>query len=126
MTDKELIKNCIRGKKEAQYLLYQQFAATMLGVCYRYTKSLDDAEDVLQEGFIKVFTKINQFKNEGELGAWIRKIMVNSAINYIQKHNRYRKELQTEDKALHIISDDNPEINLDIKDLVELIRLLPW
>lgn len=125
MTEQELIKNCLKGKKEAQYMLYQQYAAIMLGVCYRYTKSLDDAEDVLQEGFIKVFTKLHQYQKNGELGAWIRRIMVNTAINYLQKHNRYKKELQAEETALHIVSDENPEIKLDTKDLVEIIRQLP-
>ncbi|MEL4486271.1 RNA polymerase sigma factor, partial [Shewanella algae] len=77
---------CIKGHKEAQYLLYKQFAAQMLGVCYRYTKSVEDAEDILQEGFIKVFTNLHSYKSEGDLGAWIRRIMVNTAITYINKH----------------------------------------
>jgi RNA polymerase sigma-70 factor (ECF subfamily) len=73
-----------KNKKEAQHELYQLYAPIMLGVCYRYTKSLEDAEDVLQEGFIKVFTNMHQYKQEGELGAWIRRIMVNCAITYLK------------------------------------------
>lgn len=125
MNTQELLKQCMKGKQDAQYQLYRQYAAQMLGVCYRYTKSLEDAEDVLQDGFIKVFTKLHQFKNEGELGGWIRRIMVNTAISYINKHNRYKKELQVDDMALHPVSDDNPEIKLDTKDLIEIIRQLP-
>ena len=97
----------------------------MLGTCYRYTKSLADAEDILQDGFIKVFTRLHQFKGNGELGAWIRRIMVNTAITYIQKHNRYKREMQVDDVAVHPVSDENPEIHMDTKELVELIRALP-
>ncbi len=125
MAHRELIKDCLKNKKEAQRELYNLYAAAMLGVCYRYTKSLEDAEDVLQEGFIKVFTKLDQFKHDGELGAWIRRIMVTTAINYLQKHNRYKKQMQVDDMKLHPVSVENPEVNLDTKDLIELIVQLP-
>jgi RNA polymerase sigma factor (sigma-70 family) len=123
-TDK-LLTNCLNGKKEAQQELYQRYAAAMLGVCYRYTKSLEDAEDVLQEGFIKVFAHLHQFEQDGELGAWIKKIMVNTAITYLKRHSRYRKEMNLDDMSLHPVSDDNPEIKMDVKQLVETIRQLP-
>lgn len=121
----KLIKDCLKNKKEAQHELYQLYAPMMLGVCYRYTKSIEDAEDVLQEGFIKVFTNIHQYKQDGELGAWIRRIMVNCAISYLKKHSRYKKDLQLTDVGLHPISSDNPSISLDTKDLVRIIRDLP-
>ncbi len=125
MPTRELIKDCIKNKKDAQFALYNLYASSMMGVCYRYTKSIEDAEDVLQEGFIKVFTKLHQFKHDGDLGAWIRRIMVNTAVNYLQKHNRYKKEMQVDDIKLHPVSNDSPEIDLDTKELVELIRQLP-
>lgn len=125
MQDSELIKKCIKGNSAAQHELYSRYAPAMMGVCYRYTKSIADAEDVLQEGFIKVFTRLQQYKSEGELGAWIRKIMVNTSISYLTKHNRYRREMQQEDAALHPVSNDNPEIYVDTKQLVELVRELP-
>ncbi|HEY8388548.1 MAG TPA: sigma-70 family RNA polymerase sigma factor, partial [Parasegetibacter sp.] len=87
---KSLVKECLKGKPAAQRRLYEEFADSMLGVCYRYTKSIADAEDVLQEGFVKVFRHLHQFKAEGELGAWIRRIMVNTAINYLKKSRKYQ------------------------------------
>lgn len=81
----KLVKDCLKGKREAQRQLYEQFAGSMLAVCYRYTKSVVDAEDILQEGSIKVYTHLHQYKFNGELGAWIRRIMVNTAINYLKK-----------------------------------------
>jgi RNA polymerase sigma factor (sigma-70 family) len=125
MGDKELIKDCLKGKKTAQELLYTQYAERMLGVCYRYTKSIADAEDVLQEAFIRVFKNLHQFKFQGELGAWVRRIVVNTAINYLKSNRRYQEELSFVDNGLHPVSDENPELILHAKDLAELIRQLP-
>src|SRR4029078_2917323 len=97
----------------------------MLGISYRYTKSMADAEDVLQDGFIKVFRNLHQYKSEGELGGWIRRIMVNTALNYLKKNSRYQSDLLFEDITLHPVSDDNPEVTMQAKDLAELIRQLP-
>lgn len=121
----QLIKDCLKGKKDAQYGLYNLYAPTMMGICYRYTKSVEDAEDVLQDGFIRVFTKLQQYKQDGDLSAWIRRIMVNCAISYLQKHNRYKKDLHLDDVAVHPISDENPEVKIDTKELIEIIRALP-
>lgn len=120
-----LVKDCLKGRPDAQRQLYEHFAEGMLGVCYRYTKSMTDAEDVLQEGFIKVFMHLHQFKSEGELGGWIRRIMVNTALNYLKKNSRYQAELAFPDTSLHPVSGDNPEVRLMAKDLAELIRQLP-
>lgn len=120
-----LVRNCLKQKPEAQKRLYDHFAPSMLGVCYRYTKSREDAENVLQEGFIKVFKNLKRYRGEGDLGAWIRKIMVNTALNYLKTHRRYREHLVFEDQILHPVSSDNPEIRLHAEDLVRLIRQLP-
>ncbi|MEO7309863.1 MAG: RNA polymerase sigma factor [Chitinophagaceae bacterium] len=125
MDSKTLISACLKNNRAAQKHLYNTYADVMLGVCYRYTKSLADAEDVLQEGFIKVFSSLQQYKHQGELAGWVRRIMVNSAIDYIKKHSRYRNELAFEQLPMHPVSDENPDISLDTKDLVELIRELP-
>jgi RNA polymerase sigma factor (sigma-70 family) len=120
-----LVKDCLKKKPAAQQQLYEQFAPAMLGVCYRYTKSIHDAEDVLQEGFIKVYLHLNKYNASGELGAWIRRIMVTTALNYLKKHKRYREELVFAEMPLHPVSDNNPSIQLDAKELSELIRQLP-
>jgi RNA polymerase sigma factor (sigma-70 family) len=121
----QLVKDCLRGDSTAQKQLYEHFAAGMLGICYRYTKSMTDAEDVLQEGFIMVFKNLHQFNFSGELGGWIRRIMVNTAINYLKKNVRYQTELLFTDGVLHPISSDDPEVALSTKELAELIRQLP-
>ena len=125
MDHHQLVKDCLKGDGIAQKQLYEQFAAAMLGVCYRYTKSMVDAEDVLQEGFIMVFKNLHQFTFSGELGGWIRRIMVNTAINYLKKHSRYQTELLFTDSVLHPVSDEDPEVLLNTKELADLIRQLP-
>lgn len=122
---RQLVKDCLKRKPEAQKMLYEHFAQTMLGVCFRYTKSTNDAEEVLQIGFIKVFERLHQFKEEGELAGWIRKIMVNAALNYLKTNQRYRYDLSFEDTPLHPVSTENPEMSLRAKELAELIRQLP-
>lgn len=121
----QLVKDCLKQKPVAQWQLYTHFAPIMLGVCYRYTKSVTDAEDVLQEGFAKVFHNLGSFQNKGELGAWIRRIMVTTALNYLKRNKRYRSEMVFAEAPLHPVTDENPGIKLDAKQLAELIRQLP-
>lgn len=120
-----LVKECLKQKPTAQQQLYEHFAPLMLGVCYRYTKSVNDAEDILQEGFVKVYKHLNKYNGSGELGAWIRRIMVNTALNYLKRNKRYRSEMVFTDMPLHAVSDDNPNVRLNTKELSELIRQLP-
>jgi RNA polymerase sigma factor (sigma-70 family) len=125
MDEHRLVKDCLKGKPEAQRQLYEHFAKNMLGVCYRYTKSLKDAEDVLQDGFVKVFLGIHQFKFEGGLGAWIHRIMVNTALNFLKKNRKYRDEMVFTEQPLHPVASENPAVNLEAKELADLIRQLP-
>lgn len=121
----QLLKDCLKQKPEAQRMLYEHFAPSMLGVCFRYTKSMDDAEEILQEGFVKVFSRLNQFKGDGELGGWIRKIMVNTALTYLKTNQKYRYDLSYDETPLHLVSTENPAVDLQTKELAELIRQLP-
>lgn len=125
MDERQLVKDCLRQKPEAQRKLYEHYSALMLGVCYRYTKSMKDAEDVLQEGFVKVFLGLKQYKFEGELGAWIRRIMVNTALNFLKRNRKYRDEMYFTEQPLHPVADQNPLISLQAKELAEMIRQLP-
>ncbi len=86
--DEQIVKDCIAGKRQAQRMLFDTFAPLMLGVCTRYSHDRDEAEDILQEAFIKVFQNLHTFRGEGSLAGWIKRIIVNHAINYINKRNR--------------------------------------
>jgi RNA polymerase sigma-70 factor (ECF subfamily) len=84
----EIIYKCREGNSGAQTALYRLFSAKMYGVCLRYAKDTGDAEDILQEGFLRVFTKINQFEFKGSFEGWMRRIMVNTALEKFRKHDR--------------------------------------
>ena len=122
---KELIDQVLKGNPKAQKALYDSHAATMLGVCYRYCKSLAEAEDMLQEGFVKVFNNLKQFKGTGELGAWIRRIMVNTAINEIKKSKLNLINREDEDDTVNLSTNDDPEILLTAKEIASIIQLMP-
>jgi RNA polymerase sigma-70 factor (ECF subfamily) len=123
--DKLLVKECLRNNRASQKLLYEKYAEVMLGVCFRYTKSLNDAEDVLQEGFIRTFKNLHQYKADGELGAWIRRIMVTSALNYLKRNSKYQHDLAFDKVEMHPVTDDNPQVTLNTKELTSLIQQLP-
>lgn len=128
-SQEQLIKGCLKNDAKCQQLLYNQYAVAMMGLCYRYTKSVPDAEDILQEAFIRVFRSLHQYNGSGELGAWIRRITVNTAINYLKKSARYQQELVFENvfsqDALHPVSDLVTDFNLSAKELANIIRQLP-
>ena len=85
MTEELMLSGCLKNNAAAQDALYCRFSPRMLGVCYRFAKNREDAEDMLQEGFIKIFSQIHQYRNEGALEGWIRRIIVHTCINVLKK-----------------------------------------
>lgn len=86
--EKKLIKGCLAGKPEAQRILYERFADKMYGVCLRYARDREEAQDILQDGFIRVFRKLELYKGTGSLEGWIRRVIVNVALRYCQRNAR--------------------------------------
>ena len=86
----KLVQGCIEGNRKSQYILYQSFYGKMLSVCMRYTGSVDEAKDVLHDGFLKVFAHLSGFKNEGSLEGWVRRIVTNNAIDQLRKKKDIR------------------------------------
>ena len=106
-----------------QYQLYQYYAPKMFGVCLRYAGNTDEAEDVLQEGFIKIFKKISSFRNEGSFEGWIRRIFVNTAIEHFRRKTYLqpiteREEVSVEGNHLSVLD------NLAEKDIINLVQQL--
>jgi RNA polymerase sigma factor (sigma-70 family) len=118
-----IIKGCIDGNRIAQEQLYNRFASKMYGVCLRYSPNAEEAQDALQEGFIKIFEKIYQFKNTGPLEGWIRKIMVNTSLESYRKQKHLQITNQIPDVQEEI--SDNWEANFSERDLMILIQDLP-
>ena len=119
-----LIKACISGDRSAHYALYKQYCRAMYNICYRITNNPDDAEDVLQEAFLSAFKNLSAFKGQSSFGAWLKKIVVNSSINYIKKNRIMFTQLEGHDATYkHEISDD--EIILEIDRIKEALQQLP-
>jgi RNA polymerase sigma-70 factor (ECF subfamily) len=87
LTENRLIENCIRGDRKSQKDLYEMYSSKMFAVCLRYAKNQMDAEDILQEGFVKLFNNLHRFRGEGSFDGWVRRIFVNTAIEHIRKKN---------------------------------------
>ncbi len=107
-------------------MLYQKYSSKMYGICLRFAGNTMEADDILQEGFIKVFTKLKYFRNEGSLEGWIRRIFVNTAINFYRKKSRYAFNEDLEDVHFNTARAENGYSDLLSKEeLVNLIQSLP-
>lgn len=87
LVETQLINSCIRGSRKSQKELYDLFSPRMFAICLRYAKNQMDAEDILQEGFVKLFNNLHRFRGEGSFEGWVRRIFVNTAIEHIRKKN---------------------------------------
>ena len=120
----ELVKRSIDGDRHYQELLYRKFASKMFSVCLGYAKSREDAKDILQDSFVKVFTSLKKYRGDGSLEGWIRKIIVNTAIDHNRKALKDLKNIEIENAMLSTIEASALE-NIQTKELLELIHKLP-
>jgi RNA polymerase sigma-70 factor (ECF subfamily) len=125
MTEEVLLQGCMKNDAHAQQVLYYKYSPKMLSVCYRYSKSREDAEDMLQEGFIKVFTQIHKFENRGSLEGWILRIIVHTCINHLKKNKKFNEHIDLAYAGDILIKEDNIPAIIQAKQVVESIRSLP-
>ena len=97
MTEKELIDNCRKNNPIAQRALYDKYARKMMAVCLRYGRDYDTAQDLMQEGFIKVFTAIDSYTGNGSFEGWIRRIFINTALEYLRRNDILRETVDIDD-----------------------------
>lgn len=122
-TEQELIEGCCKGNRTCQYFLYEQFSKRMMAVCLRYSKSTQEAEDVLQEGFVKIFKHIKDFRKQSQLETWMTRIMVNTALNMHRKKLYLFPMVDVEETSIV-----DPAEGLDalaFEQLVNMIQSLP-
>jgi RNA polymerase sigma factor (sigma-70 family) len=124
VTEEELVKGCIREHRASQQKLFEQYAGKMMSVCLRYARSREEAEDLLQDAFMKVFDHIAEFQFKGSLEGWIRRITVHTALRNYQRQ-RLRMEFAAEE--WNYDGAEGPEVyaRLDEEDLLRLISRLP-
>ena len=125
MTEELMVQGCLDNVATAQEALYNQFSPRMLGVCYRFARNREDAEDMLQEGFIKVFSQIHQFTWQGAFEGWIRRIIVHTCINVLKKNKKFSDSVDLFHASSLYLNENNIPSILQAKQVVECIRLLP-
>ena len=118
----EIVKRCKAGQRKAHEQLYKLFASKMLGVCMRYATDKMEAEDMLQNGFIKVFVKIEDYRGEGSFEGWMRRIMVHSSIEYYRKHHKMMQVVDFEEAGQEPSVNAAAASSLEVKDLLQLIK----
>lgn len=122
--ENELIRKCKRQDAKAQHELYSKYAAVMLGLCRRYVKEIQEAEDVMIKGFMKVFGKIETFEGSGSFEGWMKRIMIHESLSYLRRNKSMYLETEIEEV------DKEPDFdrlshNLEVQDLMDMIDELP-
>ena len=125
MTEEAILKGCLQNDPAAQKELYNRYSSKMLSVCYRFAHNREDAEDMLQEGFIKVFSQMHTFENRGAFEGWIRRIIVHTCINILKKNKRFNEMVDIiHANSVQVREESVPSI-IQAKQVVECIRMLP-
>ena len=124
MDDSTLVEKCINGDQNAQRALFEKFAPKMLGVCMRYAQNTEQAEDVLQESFVKVFSKLDMYKG-GSLEGWIRRIMINTSLDEIRKNKKFINNVAMDTVDFKIEQNGFILESMQAEDLLLLVNSMP-
>lgn len=126
LTEKQLIRACLRRDRQAQFELYQQFKVYLFGVCMRYGKSKEEAEDILQEGFYHILKDLKQYSGKGPLQAWMRKIMVNTALMHLRKFHKINYTYLEKEVVENVLpADTTLQYSDRANAIIQLIQSLP-
>ncbi len=125
MTDEQLVAECVKGDPVAQRALYEAFAGKMMSICMRYASGRDQAQDMLQDGFVKVFQKIGHFRGDGPLGGWIARTMVNTALDHLRRNKPYEHSVDISDAEYLHAEDGHVLSSMTTEELMKLIQSLP-
>ncbi|MEI6346412.1 MAG: RNA polymerase sigma factor [Bacteroidota bacterium] len=125
ISENELIDGCLNNDRKAQKLLYEKYSSKMFGVCMRYAKSKEEAEDILSDSFVQIFVKLSSFKREGSFEGWIRRIVVNTSITAYR--NNLKFNLNDEISEVHQLSDDSETAIdlLNVQQIKSVIQQMP-
>ena len=123
--EKEIIGRCLTGDRKAQTLLYKKHSPKMFGICMRYAKNNTDAEDILQEGFIKVFRYLNDYRGDGSFEGWMRRIMITTSLNFYKKKNLLKNDIDLDRLKINLSSSPEAISNMTMDELLSLIQKLP-
>ncbi len=121
----EILRGCKKNKRQFQEILYRKYAKKMYGICLSYAGDRDMAQDILQDSFIKIFNKIKDFNPEGSLEGWIRKIITNTAIDYLRKQKRIRNYISEKEEIKEGVYEPDALQQLQAQDVINMVEKLP-
>jgi RNA polymerase sigma-70 factor (ECF subfamily) len=121
----QLLDGCLAGHRQSQQQLYSKYHRKFLALCLRYAESRETAEDILQDAFVRIFTKLDTFRRDGSLEGWMRRIVVNTAIGYYRKQLRSALTVQLEHTAPITTNEPSPLQKLQAQDLLAAVQQLP-
>ena len=124
-TEEEIINGCLKRKRRAQKILFERYHASLMGICMRYSKSKSEAEDVLLMGFTRIFKKINTYSGKGSFEGWMRKIIVNIAIDNFRRNNKYYFHEIVEESGYDLEYAEYIPDNLTLEEILKTIQSLP-
>ena len=126
MNETDIIKGCLKNDRASQKALYEQFYSKMLGVCLRYSKSSDEAKDILHEGFMKVFDSLKNFKSTGSFEGWMKSIMVSAALSKYRNKSSQMRPVTLYNADVHDVAEEVFFVSkYDEKELVKRVQQLP-
>ena len=125
MNQKELISGCIRGDRQCQVELFKQFSGKLLGVCIRYTRHRIEAEDILQDAFIKIFKNLEKYEGKGSFEGWLKRIAVNCSLAFAKKVHPVYFVDETPDSSLQMSEVPDAYSNLGKEEIMNLLKRLP-
>lgn len=117
------IQECKQKKRYAQKLLYDVYKSMLFGICRRYMRNTQDAEDVFAEGFTKIFTNIESFKGEGSFEGWMKRIMINESLMHLRKNKKFKNHLEME--VVHIGINEYIDEKIDVQTIIKSMEELP-
>ena len=123
--DAKIIKKCLRGDVKAQARLYHEYAPRMFAICMRYAQDRSTAEDMMQEGFITVFKKLGSYKGESELIYWIRRVIINTALQHLRKHQNPRYQFTDIANCFNLSHDEDIFGKMTVDETIQLMQSLP-
>lgn len=125
MNEQQLIEGCRKGNRKAQKELYEMYSRKMMGVCLRYVSDRETARDLLQDGFVKVFTSLTSYSGTGSFEGWMRKIFVNNALEYLRKSDVLRDATDLSNTAELAQPDSSVISQMSAAELMQIVNELP-
>ena len=124
-SEEQIIEGCLKNDRKAQKMLYDRYASLFLGICLRYAQSRSEAEDVLQDGFVKIFFRIKQYKGQGSFEGWMKRIIVNTAISNYRSNLKHYYKQDIQELPDYSLKMNIPDCDFTRDELLSIVQNLP-